>query len=71
MRFKRFDTQQEALNYSEELCKKYNCSGVTKYWYNVIEAIDGWYVVIHDDAEIEGATEVEPKWIANEERPSA
>lgn len=54
MRFKRFDTQQDALNYSEELCKKYNCSGVTKYLYDVKQAIDGWYLLINDDIQISG-----------------
>lgn len=71
MKFKKFESKKLALDFSEQECNKNGCSGVTKYWYNVIEAIDGWYVVIHDDAEIEGTTEVEPQWIANEERPSA
>lgn len=71
MKYKKFETEKSALEFSAGMCESKGCNGVTKYWYNVIEAIDGWYVVIHDDAEIEGATEVEPKWIANEERPSA
>lgn len=71
MRFKRFDTQQEALNYSEELCKKHNCCGVTKYLYDVKQAIDGWYLLINDDIEISGEIVCEPKWNLNDEKQNS
>lgn len=65
MRFKKFDTQQEALNYSEELCNQYKCSGVTKYLYDVKQAVDGWYILINDDIEIDAAIIDEPEWNVN------
>lgn len=66
MKFKKFDSEKSALDYSENECNKNKCLGVTKYWYNVKQGIDGWYVVIHDGAEVEGAVIVEPQWFSNE-----
>lgn len=71
MKFKKFDSEKDALNFSEQECKKNGCDGVTKYLYSVIEAIDGWYVIINDGANIEGATEDQPQWIEDEERPTS
>lgn len=70
MKYKKFESEKLALEFSESMCKKKGCSGVTKYWYNVLLATDGWYAVIYDDADIPGTTEVEPQWIENAERPA-
>ena len=70
MKYKKFESEKLALNFSESICKKKGCIGTTKYWYNVLQATDGWHAVIHDDADIPDATEVEPKWIENAERRS-
>lgn len=67
MKYKKFETEKLAFNFSESVCKQKGCAGTTKYWYNVIQAIDGWYAVIYDDADIPDTTEVEPQWIKNTE----
>lgn len=68
MKYKKFESEKLALDFSESVGKEKGCSGTTKYWYNILQATDGWYTVIYDDADIPDATEVEPKWIENAER---
>lgn len=66
MQYVKFESQELALEFSENMCEQKGCSGVTKYWYKIAEAGDGWYAVIHDDAIVEGATATEPQWVSQQ-----
>lgn len=72
MRYLVKSTESEVWDVSAAEAIERGCIGTTTHWYGVQQTADGqWCVMIDDDAEIEGTTEVEPQWIANEERPSA
>jgi hypothetical protein len=62
MKYKKFTTEKDALDFSVNECVIRNCGLTTKYWYCVREAKDGWYSIIDDDAKVEGATDAQPEW---------
>lgn len=62
MKYKKFATEKAALDFSANECVIRNCGLTTKYWYCVREANDGWYVIIHDGAEIEDSADTQPEW---------
>jgi hypothetical protein len=49
MRGKIFNTEKQALDYSEQVAIEKGCNGKTKYWYNVVETEDKKFAAVIGD----------------------